>query len=138
MTKLILILSFIGLAILLLVGLYDPSNSIMWIASTTDNFTKLRAALLLIIFTLLVTEPPRNKYLRAFIGIVSVVLVGSSIGAFYENHMQALDAFLLLSVGISSGITVLERDILAEEEEIEKVYAEPATKKHGKRKLATA
>lgn len=135
MTKFILVLSSLGLTILLLLGVYDPSNSIMWLASTSDNFTKIRAALLLVIFVLLVTEPPRNKYLRAFIGLLSVVLVGASIGAFYQNHMQALDAFLLLSVGISSGITVLERNALDEKQVF---FAEPQTKKHGKRRLVTA
>ncbi len=137
MTKFILVLSSLGLTILLLLGVFDPSNSIMWLASTTDNFTKLRAALLLVIFVLLVTEPPRNKYLRAFIGLLSVGLVGASIGAFYQNHMQVLDAFLLLSVGISSGISVLERNAL-DEAQLQEFFSEPATKKHGKRKLVTA
>ncbi len=136
MTKLILVLSSIGLTLTLLMGLYDPSNSVMWLASTTDNFTILRAALLVVIFTLLFTEPPRNKYLRAFIGLLSVVLVSSSLGAFYDNHMQALDAFLLIAVGISSGITVLERGLL--EEEKQPIYSVPDAKKHGKRKLAAA
>ncbi len=142
MTKLILILSSLGLTITLLLGMYDPGNPIMWLASTSETFTILRAGLLLI-FTLLVTEPPRNVYLRAFIGIVSVVLVSSSLGAFYVNSMQAVDAFLLMAVGIASGITVLERDLLAEDEAAEAlalatILQEKPHSKHPMRRLVSA
>lgn len=142
MTKLILILSSLGLTITLLLGMYDPGNPMMWLASTTETFTLLRAGLLLMLFTLLVTEPPRNVYLRAFIGIVSVVLVSSSLGAFYVNHMQAVDAFLLMATGIASGITVLERDLLAEDEAAEELAPATAQEnshtKHAKRRLVSA
>ncbi len=138
MTKLILILSSIGLTLIMLLGLYDPSNSIMWLASTTQAFTIVRAALLLVIFSLLVTDPPRNVYLRAIVGVFSVVIVGSTIGAFYENHMQALDAFLLMATGIATGITVLELDQRVEEVPIEILIKETRAKRHAKRKLATA
>lgn len=142
MTKLILILSSLGLTITLILGMYDPGNPMMWLASTTETFTLLRAGLLLMLFTLLVTEPPRNVYLRAFIGIVSVVLVSSSLGAFYVNHMQAVDAFLLMAAGIASGITVLERDLLAEDEAAEALAPATAQEnshtKHAKRRLVSA
>lgn len=138
MTKLILVLSSIGLALTLLLGMYDPSNSMMWLASTTQTFTIVRAGLLLVIFSLLVTDPPRNVYLRAIVGLLSVVTVGATAGAFYNNHMQVLDAFLLMAIGISSGITVLERKQRVMEVPIETLIKETRTKKHARRKLATA
>lgn len=111
MTKLVLVLSFIGLLISFAFGLLDPANPIMWLSSTTSAFAVLRGALMLVIVTLLVTEPPRNTYVRAFVGIVSMTLIGWSITAVYHNHLPVADAFLLLSVGVSTGLTVLERDL---------------------------
>lgn len=112
MTKLVLVLSFVGLAITLAFGLLDPSNPVMWLASTTTSFEVLRAALMVIIFALLVTEPPRNAYLRAFVGIVSIALMSWSLSSVYQNHMPIADAMLMIAIGLSMGITVLERNYL--------------------------
>lgn len=112
MTKLVLVLSFVGLAITLAFGLLDPSNPVMWLASTTMSFEILRAALMVIIFALLVTEPPRNAYLRAFVGIVSITLMSWSLSSVYQNHMPITDAMLMIAIGLSMGITVLERNYL--------------------------
>ena len=109
MTKLVLVLSFVGLAITLAFGLLDPTNPIMWLSSTTGSFAILRASLMAIILALLVTEPPRNMYLRLFVGFVSVGIVGWSITATYQNTMQIGDGILLLSTGFAMAITVLER-----------------------------
>ncbi|MDL2363529.1 MAG: hypothetical protein QFB86_04085 [Patescibacteria group bacterium] len=115
MNKLVLVLSFIGLSISLAFGLIDPNNPIMWLSSTTTSFALLRAALLVVIFSLLITEPPRNAYLRVFVGLLSGVLVTWSVTSAYHNAMPICDAFLLFAVGLSSGITVLERDMLRKE-----------------------
>lgn len=115
MTRSILILCVLGLVLLLAFGVYSPANPLMLLASASTGFNILRCALLLVIFTLLVTEPPRNSVLRVYVGVLSIVLIGWSLSAFYQNNMLILDTLLLLTVGISTGTTVLERDVLAEE-----------------------
>lgn len=131
MTKLALILSFFGLTLSFGLGLLDPNNPMMWLSSTSTEFAILRGALMAMIVTLLFTEPPRNRYLRAFVGMMSATLIGWSLGAVYQNAMPVADAFLLLSVGIASGVSVLERDLLDESKN-------KADIKRNKYKLATA
>lgn len=133
MTKLVLILSFIGLAITLTFGLLDPTNPIMWLASTSSSFTVLRGALMAIILSLLMTEPPRNAYMRVLVGITSAMLIGWSLKGAYYNQLPIVDAFLLLAVGIATGITVLERDFVAEDK-----ISSVALPKTAENKLASA
>lgn len=111
MTKFVLWLSFMGLTLLLVFGLVAPTSPVMWLATTTPAFAVLRGVLMFTILLLLVTEPPRNAYLRAFVGIISTTLIVWSLSAGYQNHLPIVDALILLSTGISSAITVLERPI---------------------------
>lgn len=134
MTKLVLILSFIGLALLLTVGMIDPNNAIMWLASTSENFQIIRSGLLLVIFSLLVTEPPRNVVLRMIVGTISVGLLGWGAAGVWNNALPVMDGLLFLSVGLAAGITVLERNTYPEEFHV----ALKESKKSSKRKLATA
>lgn len=111
MSKLVLILSLLGLTILLTFGLTDPNSPVMWMASTSVNFAVLRGCLGAVLLGLLLTHPPRNVYFRTFVGMLCLTLVSWAVSATYENQMKFLDTLSLLEVSVSAGLIALERDI---------------------------
>lgn len=110
MSKLVLLLSLLGIGILLIFGIVSPDSPVMWMASTSDNFTWLRVAMIIILLSLLFTHPPRNVYLRAVVGAIAVTVSGWALFETYANHMELLDTLSLLEVSVTTGITVLERE----------------------------
>jgi hypothetical protein len=108
MSKLVLLLSLLGTAILFSFGLTDPNSPVVWLASTSMNFAALRLIMMLVLAALLVTHPPRNTYLRILVGTFSVALAGWSLAATYDNQMKLLDSLSLLQFSISAGLIVLE------------------------------
>ncbi len=111
MSKLVLILSLIGVGILLVFGITDPNSAVMWLASTSTNFAILRGFLIIVLLGLLVTHPPRNVYFRSFVGVLCLVLVSWGLAATYENQMKFLDTLSLLEVSISAALIALEREV---------------------------
>lgn len=110
MSKVVLFFSIVSLSVLLFFGLVDPNSPVVWMASTSDSFAILRGALIIILIGLVVTNPPRNFYLRTFVGIVSVGLATWALNATYNNQMSFLDTLALLQFSISAGLAALERD----------------------------
>jgi len=138
MSKLVLFLSLLGVAILLTFGIADPSSPVVWLASTSHNFVYLRVGMIITLLALLVTNPPRNVYLRTVVGAAALIMVSWSLSATYNNQMKFLDTLSILEVSISAGLVVLERNY---EEVVEKVQKSAAKKKSAKKpraKLATA
>lgn len=111
MSKLIVFLSLIGLSILFTLGLIAPDSSVMWLASTSTNFALLRAVLMFVLLVLLLTNPPRNVYMRVMIGMFSLALMAWSLDSTYNNHMKLVDTLSLLPVSIVAGLDILEQDI---------------------------
>jgi hypothetical protein len=111
MGKSVLLLSMLSVIILFLGGLLAPNSPIMWMASTDDAFLILRGVLIVILLGLLVTNPPRNVYFRAFVAAVSVGVTGWVLSETYQNQMHLLDTMVLLQVCISATLTVLERNL---------------------------
>ena len=111
MGKVILMLSFLGIGLLLIVAAIDPNSPMVWLASTSSGFFQLRAFMMLVLFALLVTNPPRNVYFSAIVGILSLIAVSWALSATYQNEMKLLDSLSILEVGICAGITVLEQDL---------------------------
>jgi hypothetical protein len=118
MAKIILFLSAVALSVLLFCGIAFPDSPVMWMAATTPDFALLRLALILMLIGLMVTNPPRNIYFRTVVSAVSVSLIFWSINSTYNNHMGFADTLSLLSVGIASFVTALERGW---EEKLEKL-----------------
>jgi hypothetical protein len=110
MSKVMLLLSLLGVTILFSFGLTDPNNPIVWLASTSQNFAFLRLGMMLALAALLVTHPPRNIYLRLAIGVFASVLAAWSLYSTYDNQMKLLDSMSLLEFSISAGLVVLESD----------------------------
>ena len=111
MGKVMLVLSFIGIGFLFLVGLFDPNSPVMWMASTTENYTLLRLGLMAVLLLLIVTNPPRNVYLRSIVGLLSLVAVSWALSETYQNHLKLLDSFSILEVGVLAGLTVSEQEL---------------------------
>ena len=108
MGKTIMFLIFVGLAILLVGGLVSPTAPALWLASTAQGYMYLRIGLLALLAILLLTNPPRNVYFRAFVGILAVTLGAWSIEATYQNHMQFLDTLSILGASVTMAIVALE------------------------------
>jgi hypothetical protein len=86
----------------------------MWLASSATGYSVLRAGLILIILALLVTNPPRNKVFRMFVGFLATGLTVWVLTSTYQNHMQLLDSASILTATVSMGIVALEFQPTAE------------------------
>jgi hypothetical protein len=115
MSKPYLFLAFVCLGILLVASLVAPGSSIMWLASTSKVFAVIRAGLMIILLWLLITDPPRNVYLRVVTGTASILLVSWALNAFFSNQLQLVDFLSLVPAGIAAGLDVLESSQLADE-----------------------
>jgi len=114
MGKAVLLLSFIGVGIVMTLAAVAPNASAIWLADTSFKYEVIRAVMMVVLFVLLITNPPRNIYLRYLVGTFSALLVGFTLYQTYTNHMQLLDSFSFLLVGICSGIDALEPDAESE------------------------
>lgn len=107
---LILITTFLVSA-MLFSGLYQPDAPLMWLASTTSNYAYMRVALIAVLLTLLVTEPPRSGYFRIFLGAFSAALAISTITLSYWYAIGILDAIVFIEVAIIFMIEALEANV---------------------------
>lgn len=89
-------------------GLYQKDAPLMWLASTTINYAYMRAALIVVLIMLLVTNPPRSVYFRTFLaGFSSALFVGTIL----LSHWYAiglLDAIVFVEVSIICMIEAIE------------------------------
>jgi hypothetical protein len=113
---LIIITTFIVCA-MLFSGLYQPDAPLMWLAATTTNYAYMRAALVIVLLTLLVTNPPRSGYFRVFLAAFSAALGISTILLSYWYAIGILDAIIFIEVAIIFMIESLE----VEAEEVKKI-----------------
>jgi hypothetical protein len=118
MSKLILFLSAVGLAVMLLCGLFFPSSPVMWLASTGAGYMWLRLGLVLMLAVLIVTNPPRNIYFRTAVSLVTAGIMYWVVTATYNNHMLWMDSLSLMSASLAAFIVALERGW---EERVEKL-----------------
>lgn len=114
MSKVVLMMSFIGVSLLLTFGVLSPGSPIMWMAASSASYTILRIVLLVVLASLLTTNPPRNKLLRIIVGGISIGVAAGTLILTYNNDMQILDTLVILQVCVSAGLVTLEKDLLAE------------------------
>lgn len=89
-------------------GLYQPDAPLMWLASTSSNYAYMRVALIAVLLTLLVTNPPRSGYSRVFLGAFSAALGLSTIILSSWYAIDLLDAVVFVEVAIIFMIEALE------------------------------
>lgn len=121
MSKLILLLSLFGIALLFSLGLTNPDNPMVWLASSSMEYAWLRLGMMIALASLLVTHPPRNVYLRMIVGSFAGALAAWSLWETYNNHMLLLDSLSILQFSVSAGLTVMESDYLPAETEDERL-----------------
>jgi hypothetical protein len=121
MSKLILLLSLFGIALLFSLGLTNPDNPMVWLAASSMEFAWVRLGMMIALASLLVTHPPRNVYLRMIVGSFAVGLASWSLWETYNNQMLLLDSLSILQFSVSAGLTVLESDYLPAETEDERL-----------------
>jgi hypothetical protein len=129
MSKLILLLSLLAVALMFALGMTDPNSPAMWMASTSINFAFLRLVMMAVLASLLVTHPPRNVYMRMVIGVFAGLLTTWALWTTYENSMKLLDTMAILLFSVSAGLSILESKFLlathveSEEERLEAARA---------------
>lgn len=93
----------------LLAGTYFfPDNAILWLAGTTTPYTIFRIIIATALVAVLCTNPPRKLYMRIFMGMVGLAMVGVGIGIAASDSVQLLDMTLFILIGIAFGIEALE------------------------------
>jgi hypothetical protein len=135
MHKTVLFLSFFGMTLLFVLGLFWPDNAAVWLASTSKEFAFIRLSLMAAFGMLLVTVPPRSIWLRKFLGIFAVVVAAWALEGTYGNHMKFLDSLSLLEFSVCTAIAVLEQ---TGEELLQTVSSKKAQLTEAKRKKLTA
>ena len=108
--KLLIIMTTILVSAMLFDGLYHPEAPLMWLASTTNNFAYMRAALIAVLIMLLITRPPRSQYFRIFLAGFSAALFAGTILLASWYAIGLLDAVVFIEVSIIFMIEALEAD----------------------------
>lgn len=106
------LLLLIGL--MLFEGLYKPEAPLMWLASTSVEYAYLRATLLIVLVTLLVSSPPRSAFFRLLLASFALTIgIGTAVLS-YSHAIPLLDAVVFIEVAIVFMIEALEADIPTE------------------------
>lgn len=93
---------------LLVTGLTNPGNPLMWLASTSIQYELIRAVLIGILVVLLFTNPPRALYFRAFLGVGAACLGVGTIVLLATYEMNLIDAVVFSEIAIIFAIEALE------------------------------
>jgi hypothetical protein len=109
MHKSILFLSFFGITLLFVCGIFWPDNPAVWLASTSNQFAFVRLVLMAAFGALLVTAPPRSIWMRDTLGFLAIITAVWTLLQTYDNQMKFLDTLSLLEFSICTGIAVLEK-----------------------------
>lgn len=89
-------------------GIYYPDTLIMSFAETGSLFTWLRGIMIVLLLSLLVTNPPRSKALRSILAVWAVVLGWLGLSQMYMYELNPLDAAVFLELSIIFAIEALE------------------------------
>lgn len=100
-TALFVLLLFIG-------GIFYPNTLEMRLADTSSASTLMRAVIIGLLVTVLVTNPPRSRALRSVLGVWSLLLAALASSIFVTYTVEFLDALVFLQVAIILGIEALE------------------------------
>lgn len=90
-----------------------PDNAAMWLASTSVLMNIARAAVVMLMIGLLVTNPPRRLAFRALLGVAALGFLTAAMSRIYSGSIQLVDALIFLEVAISFGLAALEGQPLA-------------------------
>ncbi|MEO7364641.1 MAG: hypothetical protein ABIV43_04030 [Candidatus Saccharimonadales bacterium] len=109
MGKLLLFLSFACLTFVGIGTFLSPDSSLFYMASSEDNYQRLRIAIGIVIGVQLLTRPPRHVWFRVIAGSLAVATGFWAVQETYNYHMQLLDVMAFLSASCAMFATALER-----------------------------
>lgn len=100
MKRFLTITTLITLLTLLILGINAPSNPLMLLAATTQDYIYVRLGLILIVASLLMYQPPRSKLFRSMLAMVGTILMATGLWTAYNYEIKLLDLLMLLEVSI--------------------------------------
>ncbi len=106
--KFLIATTLVLVSALLIGGFYYPNSLVMYLVDTSPILTGLKIAVAVLLFSLLVTNPPRSRALRTTVGGTSVFLFIMTAYLMLTFQMFVLDAVVFLQVAILFGIEALE------------------------------
>lgn len=106
--KLLIYATSVLVGAMLISGLYDPDSPLMWLASTSNEYAYMRAALIGVLVTLLITDPPRSMYFRSFLAGFAAVLFVSTVLLVNAFTIELIDAVIFIEVAIIFMIEAIE------------------------------
>ncbi len=80
----------------------------------------IRFALIGVLISLLLTNPPRSLAYRRFLGVLAFLIFAFSLNSLINNRLDILDAIMFLEASAIFGIEALE---LEENEEVTPAYS---------------
>lgn len=109
--RLLIVITTLLVGAMLFNGLYQPDAPLMWLAATTTNYAYMRAGLIVVLLTLLVTNPPRSGYFRIFLAAFSAALALSAILLSHWYAIGLMDAVIFMELSIIFMIEALEANV---------------------------
>lgn len=106
--KTLLISTLLFVTLLYVGGIYFPNTFLMSLADTSHTYTFLRGAIIVLLLSILITNPPRSFALRAMIGSWSFLLAIQSVEVLFSYKLRLLDSLVFMEVAIILGIEALE------------------------------
>jgi hypothetical protein len=109
MSRVLLLLSGLGLGFLVIGTSLQPDNPIFWLASSATSYEYLRIGLIGTLLGQLLTSPPRHRAFRLFTGLVSLATMVWAVQALFSYNTNILDTLVLMASSLAIGVTTLER-----------------------------
>ena len=106
--KIFVILTLLFVLLMFTGGIYFPNTIEMSLADTSFAYTILRAGIIALLISILVTKPPRSLALRGMIGSWSFLLFVQAVEALLSYELRLLDGIVFIKVAIILAIEALE------------------------------
>lgn len=110
MDKIVVFFSMMNLAALEIGSLFSPNAPLMWLAGTSLPYDVIRLIIIGLLAALLLTNPPRNFYLRLFVGLTAISVLSAVIVMTFgqDGMMPVLDSLTLAAASVAMGLMSLE------------------------------
>lgn len=92
-------------------GLYQKDAPLMWLASTDSSYAYIRAALIALLVTLLLSSPPRSLHFRVSLAAIAAALLVSVVWLSASYAVGVVDAVIFAEVAVIFMIEALETDV---------------------------
>lgn len=106
-----LIFSLVALLAMGLGSYYEPNSSLFWLASVDMGTQVVRAFLIFMVLTQLLTYPPRHIVVRLLTGATALTTAVWALHMSTFMNTPIFDTVVLLQVAIALGISALERPV---------------------------